>query len=591
MRHLPGASVVLRPSAVGRRLASLRGPAIASCLRRVAAIAGVAAALVSARTFVSGQDRPDEHREAWARVAQFAEARMREANTPGMAVAITSRERLLHVGVFGYANLHAKRPLAADALFEIGSISKSFTSIALLQLRDEGRFDPRAPIVEYLPWFSVRSSFTPITGHHLLSHTSGLPRDRDDVPSSRYQAYGVREREAGYAPGVHYAYSNVGYQVLGYALESIAKAPYAEVIAGRILGPLGMSASSAQITHETRLRLAVGYQRLYDDRPTHSAHPLVPATWLEYAAGDGSIVSTPADMASYARMLLNRGAGPNGRRVLSEEGFGLLTGRVVPSGEKAWYGYGMSTSEREGRLVLSHSGGMVGYASMLVADPEAGVAAVALVNGPGNPGAVAHFAVDVARAATRREPLPDLPEPTDPAVFDNAGDYAGTYTSRTRTLVLQDASPMLGTPVGGRLALLERRDRDTFYLNRPEWELFLLRFDREKDAVIGFSHGGDYYARSDRPAPAVSHPREWDAYPGHYRATHAWFNNFRIVVRRGALYLVSPDGDETKFDPLARGLFKEEGRSAERLRFDSIVEGQALRANLSGVDYYRVFTP
>ncbi|MGH9349247.1 MAG: serine hydrolase domain-containing protein [Vicinamibacterales bacterium] len=550
------------------------------------------AALASARPFDAAQGPPDPHAGAWERVAELATARMREANTPGLALAITSRDRLLHVATFGFANLAARRRLTPDTLFEIGSVSKSFTAIALLQLRDEGRFDPHAPIARYLPWFSVRSSYAPITGHHLMSHTSGLPRDRDDVPSSRYQAYGVRDREAGYAPGVHYAYSNVGYQVLGYALESIEHQPYADVIAQRILGPLGMQASAARFTHETRPRLAVGYARLYDDRPSHPAHPLVPATWLEYAAGDGSIVSTPADMAAYARMLLNRGAGPGGRRVLSDEGFRLLTGRAIPSGEKAWYGYGMSTSERGGRAILSHSGGMVGYASMLVADPEAGVAAVVFVNGPGNPGSVARFAVDVARAALRGEALPPLPEPTDPAVIDNAADFAGTYMSGQRTLVLKADAPLLGTPLLGRLALLERRGRDVFYLNDPAWYTFLLRFEREHGAVIGFSHGGDWFSRSDRRAPASPpHPPEWNAYPGHYRTTHAWFNNFRIVLRRGALYLVPPDGGETKMEPLGSGLFKEGGLSAERLRFDSIVEGQALRANLSGVDYYRVFTP
>jgi hypothetical protein len=110
--------------------------------------------------------------------------------------------------------------------------------------------------------------------------------------------------------------------------------------------------------------------------------------------------------------------------------------------------------------------------------------------------------------------------------------------------------------------------------------------------VIGFSHGGDWYSRDGRPAPAAKpHPAEWAAYPGHYRTTHPWFNNFRIVLRQGELYLVPPDGGETKLEPLGHGLFKEEGTSSERLRFDSIVEGQSLRVNLSGVDYYRVFTP
>jgi D-alanyl-D-alanine carboxypeptidase len=548
--------------------------------------------LFLAAATVTSASQPDPAAPAWARIAEFATARMREANTPGLALAVTSRDRLLHVATFGFSNLHAKRSLTPDTLFEIGSISKSFTSVALLQLRAEGRFDPHAPITKYLPWFKVKSSFAPITGHHLMTHTSGLPRDRDDVPSSRYQAYAVRQREAGYLPGVRYAYSNVGYQVLGYALESIANKPYTEVINERILRPLGMSASAAQFTHAMRLKLAVGYQRLYDDRPTHSAHPLVPATWLEYAAGDGSIVSTPADMAAYARMLLNRGAGPHGSRILLEDGFKALTQRGITSAEKTWYGYGMITSERDGRTLLSHSGGMVGYASMLVADPEAGVAAVVLVNGPGNAGSVAHFAVKVARAALRGEPVPDLPEPTDPAIITDGGDYAGTYASGSRTLELKSDPPLLGVPTERGLMLLEQRGRDTFYLNDAAWDRFLLRFERAHDRVIGFSHGGDWYTRDGRPVPAaLPHPPEWNAYPGHYRTTNAWFSNFRIVVRRGVLYLMEPSGGETMMEPLGPGLFKEAGMSAERLRFDSIVEGLALRANLSGVDYYRVFTP
>ena len=540
----------------------------------------------------SQPDGADPRADAWARLAEFARARMREANTPGMAVAITSRERLLHVATFGFANVAVRRPIAADTLFEIGSISKSFTSIALLQLRDGRRFDPRAPITTYLPWFSVKSSFAPITGHHLMTHTSGLARDRDDVPSSRYQAYAVREREAGYAPETHFAYSNVGYQVLGYALESITKRPYWEVIGERILKPLGMNASAARFTHDTRPKLAIGYQRMYDDRPSHPAHPLVPATWLEYAAGDGSIVSTPADMAAYARMILNRGVGPDGTRILSEDGFKALTQRAISSGEKTWYGYGITTSERDGRTLLSHSGGMVGYASMLVADPAAGVAAVVLMNGPGNSGSVANFAVNVARAALRGEALPELPEPTDPAIIENGADYVGTYTAGARTLVLKADPPLLGVPVDGKLMLIEQRGRDTFYLNDPAWHTFLLRFERENGDVIGFSHGGDWFTRNARRAgEAARHPKEWDAYPGHYRTTHAWFNNFRVVVRRGVLYLMEPSGGETKMDAIGPGLFKETGVSAERLRFDSIVEGQALRANFSGVDYYRVFTP
>lgn len=559
--------------------------------------------LVLAAWMASPAAQPDPYAAAWTRIDEFVAGRMRDANTPGLALGVTSRERLLRVGTYGFANVDAKQPVMPDTLFEIGSISKSFTSIALLQLRDEGKFDPHAPITQYLPWFSIKSQFAPVTGHHLMSHTAGFPRDRDDVPSSMYQAYGLRERETGYAPGEHYAYSNIGYQVLGYALEAMTKRRYADVITERILRPVGMHATDALFTHETRPRIAVGYERMYDDRPSHPSHPLVPATWLEYAAGDGSIVSTPADMAAYARMLLNRGIVQGARRVLTEEGFTLLTQGVAKSGEKAWYGYGLGTAERDGRVLLSHGGGMVGYSSMLVADPEAGVGAVVMVNGPGDASGVAHFALNVTRAALRKEPLPAVPPPDDRTRVPNADDYVGEYrtpSSPTRVAGQADeegtltvnahGGQLLVSLDGGSPVAAERRGTDTFLVNTPAMGRFLLRFKREGGKVTWAVHGSHTYVTSAYRHKPSSPPEGWRAYPGHYRTTHAWFNNFRIVVRLDGLFLISPDGGETKMEPLGPGLFKEEGRSPERLRFDSVVDGQALRANLSGVDYYRVFT-
>ena len=92
-----------------------------------------------------------------------------------------------------------------------------------------------------------------------------------------------------------------------------------------------MTASEPAITNALRPRLAVGYASLYDDRPAHPSHPLVPATWLETESGDGSLASTPEDMAVYLRMLLNRGRGAD--RLLSEAGFAAMTQRIIAIGE------------------------------------------------------------------------------------------------------------------------------------------------------------------------------------------------------------------------------------------------------------------
>jgi D-alanyl-D-alanine carboxypeptidase len=526
-------------------------------------------------------------------VDEFVARQMRQDRTPGVALAITSREGTLMVSTYGFADLRARVALTPAHLFEIGSISKSFTAIALLQQREAGRFDPQAPITTYLPWFKIRTEYDPITGHRLLTHTAGLPVDRDDVPSSLYQAAALREIVPA-RPGTRFAYSNVGYQVLGYALAAIAGRPYPDVIREAIFRPLGMTSSEPQIVHDTRLRLAVGYSDMYDDRPEHVSHPLMPATWLEYAAGDGSIAATPEDMAAYTRMILNGGRTSSGA-VISRESFGLLTQKAVRTGEGEWYGYGLRIREAEGRMSLTHSGGMVGYSSTLMADMTNGLGAVVMINGPGSPQVLAEFALSAARAAAINAPLPSLPSVDDPVRVPDTADFAGTYTSPSGAVlrVIAEQERLWVMYRGERLAL-ERRGRDRFFANHPDFALFLLQFGRDatKKGVTELSHGDSWFASDRYEGPRTfTYPEAWNAYPGHYRTPHAWFSNFRIVLRKGQLLLVSPDGREKLLVPAGEEFALEDKESAERLRFDTIVNGSALRATLSGVPYYRSFTP
>ncbi len=130
-----------------------------------------------------------------------------------------------------------------------------------------------------------------------------------------------------------------------------------------------MTHSEPLFTHDTYTRLATGYAPLYDDRPNHSSSPLIEATWLEYAAGDGAIVSTPSDMAAYLRMLLNRGSTPTGR-IISEDSFRLLTQHASQESEGMWYGYGMSSWTVDSHNYIGHAGGMVGYSSQLRGDMD-----------------------------------------------------------------------------------------------------------------------------------------------------------------------------------------------------------------------------
>src|SRR5215510_15711787 len=111
----------------------------------------------------------------FARLDEYIARHMRETGAPGMTLALSNRDGLIRASTYGYADTKAGLKVAPETMFEIGSISKSFVALRLLQLRDEGKLDLNKPIAEYLPWLKINSKFQAITTHHLLSHTGGLP--------------------------------------------------------------------------------------------------------------------------------------------------------------------------------------------------------------------------------------------------------------------------------------------------------------------------------------------------------------------------------------------------------------------------------
>ncbi len=520
----------------------------------------------------------------------FVTRSMHAAGIPGLALALTDRTGLLGVATYGLANVAAQTPVQPEALFEIGSISKSFTAIALLQLHAAGRLELHAPVQSYLPWFDVPSSPAPITLHHLLTHTAGIPMGSDFTGEAMHEVWALRQVPAAAPPSERFRYSNVGYKALGLVLEALEKRPYPEIVRQRILEPLGMAASEPVITHDTRRRLAAGYGPWYDDRPFHPSHPLAPATWLETATADGSIASTAADMARYLRALLNRGAG-----LLTEESFALLTQPAVRPDDGlhgTFYGYGLTVMDQDGHTLIGHSGGMVGYMTDMVGDLHDGLGVIVLTNGCRDPGEIGRFALTLLRAAIHGEPLPPLPDP-DPTLIADAIDYDGSFRAGNRaiTLTAQDGRLLLQHP--GMDIPLERREDDSFYVPHPDWELFLLHFGRRAGRVTEAFHGPDWYLRERHDGPkTIEHPAGWDHYPGHYRSHNPWYSNFRVVLRKGGLVLIEPDGTENPLFPLDERTFRVgDNSSPEWVRFSTVLDGRATCATLSGCDYYRTFTP
>ena len=539
---------------------------------------------------------------AFARLDEFVGAHMRDIGAPGMTLALANRDGLLRASSYGFADTKAGMKVQSNTLFEIGSISKSFVALALMQMREEGKFDPTKPITTYLPWLKIDSKYAPITGHHLLSHTSGLP---DGVP---LELIGPDQPLwTGFAPGEHFAYSNVGYDLLGLVLEAIDRQPMAAVLRHRLLDPLGMSASEPVIANAIRPRMAIGYAPMFDDRPFPLRGPLAEAPWVEFGEGAGSISATGSDMALYIQMLLNSGkVSPKfhisrGRaadlQLISPEGFKLLVQPVIKApfwGEDASYGYGLWTNEVEGRTLLRHTGGMVAFSSAMHVDVTSGIGAFASVNANlagYRPNVVAKYALDLLRATMDGKDFASAPSTsTLPDQVPNAADFAGTFTSvNGGRLMLAAEGGKLWLTAGTQKVALERAGGDRFVIKHAEFDLFALEFARDRNVVTEAFHGPRWFTNERYTGPRTfDYPREWDAFAGHYRNDSPWFGSTRIFVRKGKL-----TAGGAPLIPLGGGIFRvgAEDWSPERLSFGPVVNGRATRMKFSGVEFHRTFTP
>lgn len=520
---------------------------------------------------------------------------MQDMGLPGMIMAVTDRQSLLWSAARGVADISTRAPVTEDTLFEIGSLGKPFTVIPLMQLRETGVLDLHGPVSRYLPWFLVDSHFPEITVHHLLNHTSGLPRGTDIAPHGLYESWALRDFRPVAPPGAYFCYSNIGYKTLGFLLEGMTGRNLPDVIQERVLGPLGMTQTRPSVTAATRGSTATGYTSIFDDRPEHRSHPLAPAIWAPYATGDGAQVSTVGDMAAYLRLLLNRGWCPSGA-VMSERSFELMTEDGVWTGGD-YYAYGLAAYSVNGRRYIGHGGGNAGFRSAMVVDMAAGLGVILLTNRMGETDPlveVAQHALTAVCAAQDNMRLPPLPHRPNPTAIADADEYAGTYRAETGTLTFTATSGKLTLSVHGDAAALERRTRDSFHVSHPGFELALLEFGRQEGRVVECFHGGAWYVKDEYAgALEFDHPDEWDAYVGHYRARNPELSNFRVVIRKGSLTLLNPWGNTATLVPMGDGSFRigEDPLGPETLTFSAVIEGQALRVDYSRCPYYRTFEP
>lgn len=525
------------------------------------------------------------------RIEAYLDRHLERLDTPGLSLALTDRTSTLAVLHRGFANLDARETVSDRHRFQIGSISKGFTAMALLQEREAGRLDLDAPVTTYLPWFSVRSTFGPIAVHHLLSHTAGIVCGMDATGEAMAEVWSLRETPAAWPPGERFLYSNLGYKALGLVLEAVTGRPWWEVVRERVMAPIGMGDADVIITDAVRGRLAVGYTSPYGDRPWLPRHGFAPSPWFESATADGTICATADELARYARLLLNRGAG-----VLRPESFELMTRPVAedPSSPGHVYGYGLKWID--GRL-LGHSGGMIGFTAYLLVDPRAGVGAALLMNSAfGRRLEAIRFALDCLAAAVEGAALPEVPEPAPRERVPDAASLAGTFTDELGAVELAAEGERLFLAEGGDRAPLVPLEGGRFVVDDPARERYPIGVVREDGRAVELRWGPRWLRAPGRPDRAEPSP-EHRAFAGRYRSWNPWAPGFEVFARRDGLWLemlgsTADVEDSQPLTPLPDGSFAVgEPPTPSRIRFDLEIGGLPRRAWLDAAPFYRSDVP
>ncbi|HEY7819591.1 MAG TPA: serine hydrolase domain-containing protein, partial [Vicinamibacteria bacterium] len=319
----------------------------------------------------------------------WAEAEMAYKDLPGVSMAVVHDQNVLWSGGFGLADRARRAAASPDTIYSICSISKLFTAIAVLQLRDQGKLELDDPVSQHLPWLDIEQSFQnapPITIRGILTHSSGLPRESDHsywtypeyaFPTREEVIEHLSEQKTLYPEGRYFQYSNLGITLAGEIVAQVSGEPYAQYARRHILDPLGLEDTSTEIPAEHRGgRFAMGYAGRRRDGARE------PLTFLQIkgiapAAGYASTVLDLARFASWQFRLLEG----DGEEVLRASTLREMQ-RVQwmdPDWKTSW-GLGFSVSRRDDKTFVGHGGSCPGFRSDLLLQTNEKFAAVSMAN-------------------------------------------------------------------------------------------------------------------------------------------------------------------------------------------------------------------
>lgn len=385
-----------------------------------------------------GYGHPD-HTALVATIDKIMMEPVREGQIAGASVAVVHQGETVAIRGYGRANLELDVPTPENAVYEIGSITKQFTSVGLLQMQEQGLVDLDADMAAYLPDFPTRGNR--ITVRELLDHTSGIPGYTEmpealpyfvrRVPRDSLLAL-VAAHPFKFPTGEHQSYNNSAFYLAGMILEVASDMSYEDYVEQRIFAPLGMDRSHYCSETEVHEGMVAGYRAGADGLE----HQGFVVHNIPFAAG--SLCSTAGDLAIWLSAL-------HGGQVLTDESYAqLVEPGDLNDGTKLRYALGISLNDIMGHKAIHHGGASYGFLSESIYLPDEELMVVVLMN---TVAPVAHSALALLEIveAMVGDATPDpMTFEGDPAYFE--GVYGGpTGTGQTIVRIAADGGVLTAT--------------------------------------------------------------------------------------------------------------------------------------------------
>lgn len=317
--------------------------------------------------------------ELLQRLDSIVAAEMARHQNVGVSVGIARGGDVFLARGYGHAQLEHGVPARAETVYRIGSLTKQFTAAAIMQLVEQGRLGLDDEVTRFLPDYPVQGRR--ITIHHLLTHTSGIrsytglgPRFWNEASRLDLDHAGMlalfQHEPLDFEPGAQYRYNNSGYYLLGMIIERVSGQPYAEYLAQRLLAPLGLRSTSYCDERRVIPHRAQGYEVV------NGAIVNDGAISMNTPGAAGAMCSTVLDLLAWQRAFNEaRPVGPAARDR-------MRTAHVAAS-DSTGYGYGLGVGRLDGRILVSHSGGINGFNAYLAHLPDPDLTVVVLTNNGG----------------------------------------------------------------------------------------------------------------------------------------------------------------------------------------------------------------